>query len=71
MGLAGNRRTTELLDAIIDYNCASALTVFSELWQNGKAPATLLGELGTLIRDILMLIVPQAAERSFLAEPAI
>jgi DNA polymerase-3 subunit gamma/tau len=54
MGLAGNARTASLLDAVSRGDTAGALGIFSELWRDGKDPATFLGELSTLMRDILM-----------------
>ncbi|MEG1316454.1 MAG: hypothetical protein RSC86_03670, partial [Oscillospiraceae bacterium] len=54
MGLAGNMRITELLNAIIDGQTQAALELFDALWRDGKAPATLLTELCTLLRDMLM-----------------
>lgn len=57
MGLAGNRRTAELLDHILNHDTAAALKEFSAMWMDGKAPASLLQELGTLLRDILLMQV--------------
>ena len=57
MGLAGNRRTAELLSYIIDKNCQAALKSFNSLWMDGKDPMSLLGELASLMRDVLMLHV--------------
>ena len=50
----------ELIDADAVY---SAMGLFTELWGDGKDPATLLGELNTLLRDCLMLTVaPKAGD---------
>ena len=54
MGLAGNMRTIELLNAVSKGETEAALQVFGSMWRDGKAPATLLGELCGLLRDILM-----------------
>ena len=54
MGLAGNLRIAELLNKISEGDTGGALSVFNSLWRDGKAPATLLSELNSLIRDILM-----------------
>lgn len=54
MGLAGNLRIAELLDNIIGGDTAAALRSFDALWMDGKDPATLLGELNGLMRDVLM-----------------
>ena len=54
MGLAGNLCIAELLEAISKGDTAKAIPIFGGLWSDGKAPATLLSELGNLMRDILM-----------------
>ena len=54
MGLGGNLRTLELLDAVRNGDTPGALEQFSALWRDGKDPATLLQELSTLLRDVLM-----------------
>ena len=62
MGLAGNRRTAQMLRDITDHNTPSVLKLFNEMWMAGKAPATLLGELSALLRDMLMLrVAPNGA----------
>lgn len=55
MGLAGKRRIAELWDCVLRHDTAAALQRFSALWMDGKDPATLLGELSGLLRDVLML----------------
>ena len=63
MGLAGSRRTTELLDAVCAGNTEKALTIFAGLWQDGKEPAGILNELSGLMRDILLLqVAPKGGE---------
>lgn len=63
MGLTGNRRTAQLLDSTVKRNTDAALGLFTELWSDGKDPATLLGELNTLLRDCLMLsVAPKASD---------
>ena len=57
MGLAGKRRIEELLGYIVEHDTASALKVFSAMWMEGKDPVAILGELFTLMRDVLMLRV--------------
>lgn len=54
MGLAGNFRIAELLGRISRGEGSGAIELFEELWQEGKAPATVLSELTALLRDILM-----------------
>ena len=55
MGMVGNRRTVELLQAILRHDAQAAVRGFSTMWMDGKDPATLLGELNSLLRDVLML----------------
>jgi len=54
MGLAGSHNTAKMLSLISAHDTAGALTLFQQLWQDGKDPSTLLGEISTLLRDILM-----------------
>ncbi len=62
LGLAGNRRIAQLLDLILNRDSAAALRLFSEMWMDGKDPATLLGELAALLRDVLMVrVAPKSA----------
>lgn len=63
MGLTGNRRTAQLLDCTVKRNTDAALELFTELWGDGKDPATMLGELNTLLRDCLMQsVAPRASD---------
>ena len=55
LGLAGEKRTAELMQAIAEQNTARALTIFSELYAAGKDVGALLGELCALCRDLLVL----------------
>lgn len=62
IGLAGKRRIGELLDSVLRHDIEAALRLFSALWMEGKDPASLLGELNTLLRDVLMLhVAPKGA----------
>ena len=67
MGLTGNRRTAKLLDMTVRRNTQAALELFTELWNDGKDPATLLGELNGLQRDCLMMSVAPKAKASLLS----
>lgn len=55
LGLAGERRTAELMQAIAAHNTAQALTIFSALYAAGKDINALLGEICALCRDLLVL----------------
>ena len=57
MGLAGKRRIEFLLERIAEHDTEAALKAFSGMWQEGKDPLAVLGELFTLMRDVLMLRV--------------
>jgi DNA polymerase-3 subunit gamma/tau len=57
MGLAGSFRIAELLQSIAAGDTAAAVSLFESLWRDGKSPATLLGELNALLRDIMLLAV--------------
>lgn len=57
LGLAGNFRIAQLLEHVTRSSTPEAIGLFETLWQEGKAPGTLLSELCTLLRDITMLKV--------------
>lgn len=54
IGLAGKQNTVDLLRFITRHDSAGALKLFQSLWNDGKDPSTLLSELSSLLRDILM-----------------
>ena len=55
MGLAGNRNLVELLQVILRHDSASALQLFQQIWLDGKEPATFLGELNGILRDVMIV----------------
>ena len=55
MGLAGNLNLVQLLKAVLRHDSAKTLTLFQKIWLDGKEPASFLGELNGLIRDILIV----------------
>lgn len=62
LGMAGNHRTAQLLEYISAEDASGALELFRSLWQEGKAPATVLGELASLLRDVMITkIAPKGA----------
>ena len=67
MGLAGSRLICDMLRHIINRDTASAIDLFTELWQGGKDPATLLGELSSLHREILMCMVAPRGGKELLS----
>ena len=54
LGLAGTREIAALLQRIAAHDSAGAIEAFERLWQAGKDPSTLLGELSSLLRDLLL-----------------
>ena len=67
MGLAGNRRTAQLMSSILDHNTDKTLGDFNSMWMDGKDPATLLTELSGLLRDTLMTHVAPKGARSLIS----
>ena len=55
LGLAGSRRTSELLQAAAKQDTAKALSVFESLYAEGKDLSALFDELSALCRDLLVL----------------
>ncbi len=66
MGLAGNKRITDMLCHILRHDTPAALEEFSALWMDGKDPATFLKELATLLRDVLITAVASKSGTSLL-----
>lgn len=54
LGLAGNRRTAELLDCVAREDTVGALEALDGLYRDGKDMGALLGELAALVRDLLI-----------------
>ena len=67
MGLAGNRRTAQLMSGILDHDTDKTLRDFNSMWMDGKDPATLLTELSGLLRDTLMTHVAPKGARSLIS----
>ena len=67
MGLAGTLRTQAVADAVLAGNSEEALTQFESLWQDGKDPAALLGELSGLFRDALLLRLAPKGGRALIS----
>ena len=57
VGLAGKRRISELLDAVLKHDFFRALELFDRMWMDGKDPASVLKELNSLLRDVMLLRV--------------
>lgn len=54
LGLAGNLQTAQLLEHILHRDAPSALVLLDELYSGGKDVGAVLGELSTLVRDLLL-----------------
>ena len=57
MGLAGRRRSADMLEYILAHDTARALSEFSTLWMEGKDGSAFLKELGDLVRDVMIMRV--------------
>ena len=55
LGLAGDRKTAQLMAAVADRDAARALELFAALYAGGKDMAAMAGELTDLARDLLIL----------------
>ncbi|MBR4474642.1 MAG: DNA polymerase III subunit gamma/tau [Oscillospiraceae bacterium] len=55
MGLAGNRNLLLILERILQNDTSGALQMFQKIWLDGKEPASFLGEMSGLLRDILIV----------------
>ena len=55
VGLSGKEDILALLTAIVEQNTEKAISIVNELYYAGKGMETLLGELSTLMRDVLLL----------------
>ena len=67
MGLAGNRQISALLGHVARHETGAAIELFERLWQEGKNPATVLGELATLQRDLLLRSVAPGGSGALLS----
>ena len=54
LGLAGNLQTAELLECILRRDAKAALLLLNQLYSGGKDVGAVLGELSTLVRDLLL-----------------
>ena len=54
LGLAGSRRTAKILDCVGREDTAGALEELDGLYRDGKDMGAFLGELSTLVRDLLI-----------------
>ncbi|MBE6995766.1 MAG: DNA polymerase III subunit gamma/tau [Ruminococcaceae bacterium] len=54
LGLAGNLQTAQLLERILQRDASAALLLLHSLYTGGKDVGAVLGELSTLVRDLLL-----------------
>ena len=55
LGIAGERKTAELMGYLAEHNTRKALELFNKLYADGKEIGALLDELACLARDLLIL----------------
>ena len=55
LGLAGDRKTAEIMSAVANHDAAAALQLFSDLYAGGKDVSAMVDELTMLARDLLIL----------------
>ena len=54
LGLAGNLQTAQLLECVLRRDAKAALLLLNQLYTGGKDVGAVLGELSTLVRDLLL-----------------
>lgn len=54
LGLAGNLQTARLMEQILNRDAKAALLQLNQLYSGGKDVGAVLGELSTLVRDLLL-----------------
>lgn len=54
LGLAGNLQTAQLLERVLNRDAKGALLLLNQLYAGGKDVGAVLGELSTLVRDLLL-----------------
>ena len=67
LGLAGEQKAAEMMEAIAEKNTRKALTLFDRLYADGKDIGALLDELCALARDLLVLKTAPTAGLSMLS----
>jgi DNA polymerase-3 subunit gamma/tau len=62
-GLIGSQNTRDIWNALISGDTGGALSVFKKVYSDGADPASVLSDLLSLVRDMMMLrIAPNSAE---------
>lgn len=56
LGLAGTRKTAEMMQAIGEQDCPRALAIFNNQYAEGKDLSAMLDELCSVARDLLILL---------------
>lgn len=54
MGLAGNLAISQMMDHILSHNAEEAVKLFHQMWKDGKDPSSMLNEINSLLRDVLI-----------------
>ena len=66
LGLAGERKCAELLQAVASHDTKAALSLLAQQYAAGKDLSAMLGELSTLCRDLLVLRTAPKSGRAML-----
>ncbi len=63
LGLAGNRRISSLYSHVLRCDAAAALTEFDSMWKEGKDSASVIRELMSLNRDVMLVkLAPEESQ---------
>lgn len=63
LGLAGNRRISSMYSHLLHSDAAAALTEFDTMWKEGKDSASVIRELMSLNRDVMLVkLAPEESQ---------
>lgn len=63
LGLAGNRRISSIYSHLLSSDAAAALTEFDAMWREGKDSASVIRELMSLNRDVMLVkLAPEESQ---------
>ncbi|MCQ2558816.1 MAG: DNA polymerase III subunit gamma/tau [Oscillospiraceae bacterium] len=66
LGLTGIRKTSELLEGILQHDTGRVVNDFNSLWLDGRDPSGVLDELRGLFRDVMVYhVVPKTGKNVF------
>ena len=67
MGLAGNLAISQMMDHIMEQKTEEAVKLFHQMWKDGKDPSSMLSEINTLLRDVLITKVAPSGGNDLLS----